>query len=463
MEHQQLAQVIEPLIKGCFTLPTFDDDIPTIYMCGVSSGIDSTATALCLKYLYPELNVQYVFTDTRWEAEGTEEAFMYLKEALKSPIIRLFAPLSLMEQVRRGGNFLPSHKARTCTKFQKIDPLNRYINQIREEHNGKVRFVSFAGIRADEPRRTGAQFTGDTLSMYPLQALGLVKADVNKIVNDTVAIPYYYNYKTRSGCPVCIYSTRGELIEGWQRSPDKLEEAAELEELPDNLIQIFEDFPTPVSQETGISRNWLGFVRPQWLGYKPMGYQTSRRGKKAKNNVVDMFSPESKHIYAAVEYEYHPGISGMALPQVYFENLVTYSTSLTGIKKALSHFWLFRLHTKELHLVDSEEKMSENRQMAIVQIEVDDWLSLVPEKPEHTYTWQSDGKPLKAIRKAYKVLEHILLCEGLRQIEDKAIEKVTKEYGRVLHFCEYEKPNLDDLIDDLEDDDTPEPCMICSK
>jgi len=467
MNLSQLTKVITPYLKGCFELPKAKNpENELIHIVGVSSGIDSTATALVLKVLFPTTDFLYVFTDTQWEAKGTLETLNLLEGFLGKDILRIKAPQGLLKQIEMAGGYLPSQRARSCTSYQKIQPFQRFMRDLKIKTNdGKVEFAQYTGIRADEPTRKGAQFSGNTSNNFPLQSLGLTKEDVNAIVNQTVGIPLYYKEKSRSGCPICIFSRRSEIIAAWSEDSDRVMSAAKFEILPDNVTSIYENLPKSVAQETGISRNWMGYVRPDWLGYPSVGAQTSKRGKLQRKETLDMFSESSKHIYVAIEYLYHAGIPGMALPQVYFENFITYSTSFGGLKVALKHFWLHRLQTKVMHSLsdDSERGMVENKQIALIQIEVDDYASLVPVKPSDTYTWQNDRTPLLAIRKNVSVLKHILLCEGLRQDGNPKISRVSKEYGRVLHFTQYEKPAYEDLVDDIDIEDAPVACNTCSR
>jgi 3'-phosphoadenosine 5'-phosphosulfate sulfotransferase (PAPS reductase)/FAD synthetase len=468
MKLSLLSKIITPFFKGCFSLPMLKDpDKKLIHLVGVSSGLDSTTTALVLKVLFPDVKFVYVFTDTGFEVDGTEAALQKLEAFLGQPILRPSSPYDFMTTIKMAskdgnGSFIPSQRQRWCTQVLKIMPFQAFIEQLRLSCDTEVEFATYTGIRADEPTRTGASFSGDTGNYFPLQALGLDKTAVNTIVERTLGIPLYYQEKSRSGCAICIYSRRSEIIAAWRTSTALVQQAAAFETHPDKITAILNDLPPLVSSSIGEGRNHIGFPRPDWLGYPTIGSQ-GKRGKNARKETLDMFSAKSKHLYAAVEYEYHSGIPGLALPQVYFERFITYSTSLGGLKIALKHFWLHRLQTKELHQQDSEAAMRENKQMAIVQIEVDDFEQLVPEKPEGTFTWQGDGKSLLAIRKTSAIIEHILLCEGLRQDNHPGIDNVPHEYGRILHFSQYEQPSHEDLVDDFDIEDAPVMCNACAR
>ncbi|MDK9702473.1 MAG: hypothetical protein OEL20_04985 [Sulfuritalea sp.] len=52
-----------PFVRGCYQLP--GDPTRDRYIVPLSGGIDSTATAVMLKTVFPEIHFEYVFTDTR--------------------------------------------------------------------------------------------------------------------------------------------------------------------------------------------------------------------------------------------------------------------------------------------------------------------------------------------------------------------------------------------------------------
>lgn len=476
MNINQLQSIIFPFLKGDFNLPIVSTSgNRLVHIVGVSSGIDSTATALILKALFPDTRFLFVFTEVKgWEVEGTKDAIEKLESFLGQKIVRPTADLGLLEYIQKAGGFLPSQRQRFCTSAMKILPMARYMKYLRESLVN-VEFAQYVGIRADEQQRDGAQYNGDdTTTYFPLQALGLDKSAVNSIVESTVGIPSYYFEKSRSGCTVCIFSRRAEIIDAWGREPAKVYEASKLEIMPSDVIQIFHDFPVCVSEQTGISRNWLYFVRPDWLGHKKMGYMESQRGKNNTGATQDMFAVGTKYIYVAVEYAYTLGY-GFMPDSVYFERIVTYSTSLTGLKIALKHFWLHRLHTRELYGSKSDDDLAFEKQIAIMQIEIDDFEDLIPNIPNETFTWQGDRTPLLAIRKTMAIIEHILLVEGLKQegvmldsdeeggTSIPAITKITREYGRVLHYEKYDQPSISDLTQDMDIEDAPVACIQCSR
>lgn len=471
-----ISDVVRKVVKGCFTLP-HEEGKHNIYVVPLSGGIDSFATAYSLLAYYPEIDYLYVHTDTGVEAKGTAEALAKFEEITGRSIHRIIPDRDMLTQIEDNGNFLPSQRQRSCTSSMKTYPFNRFYSELKAKHDGNVMIWNMVGIRADEPYRSGIEWKEDNVaSAFPLASLGLVKQDVNTIVDEIQLIPAYYNSYSRSGCEICIFSRRQEVLAAWGNNPTVVERCAKMEELPGNVLKVYNAMPKGISSETGISRNYLTYYRPSWLsGSSETGYE-GKRGRLSNPNckgTSDMFG-DAKRLYVAVEYEYYDGKYGMTGPMVYFENMINYSTTLGGLKTSLKFFWLHRLHTKEMYGMDDEEMLGRFRKIAIIEMEIDNFDDEIPPAPPGIYTWQNDRKPLYAIRKTKAVVEHILLKEGLRQqlkssdpsacdMATRALKDVTQEYGRILNASPYEPPKQEDLEDDIDIEDAPTVCISCSK
>jgi hypothetical protein len=472
-----IKNVIAKYIKGSYTLPSFEGK-KMFYIVPLSGGIDSFATAYTLFALFPDAPITYVHADTGVEAKGTAEALELFEQITGKKIIRIKPKYDLLEGIERAGNFLPSQRQRSCTQTLKTLPIKRFYNALKERHGDDALFMQFVGLRADEPARKGIDWKEEHIgSAYPLQALGLVKADVNNIVNAIQGIPLYYLQKSRSGCTMCIFSRRSEIIDAWTSSPVELERAAKMEEVPQSVNTIYNQLAKPLHEVIGSSRNWVNYFRPSELGYKVAGFETKRGKNKLNTQIDDLFgASEAKRLYVAVEYHYYDNAYGLCQEaHVFFEKLITYSTSLGGIKTALKHFWHHRLLTKELYSQTAEE-LSGERQIYIFELEIDNFDDEIPPTPEGVYTWQSDRKPLYAIKKTVSVIERILLTEGehqnlysstksTRESAAKALEIIEKEkvYGRILSLQKYDKPPLSELESDIDITDAPAACMACSR
>ena len=126
------------------------------HVVSVSGGKDSAALALYLFDKHPEVRVEYVFCDTGCELPETYQYLGRLEAILGQPIIYLNA-LDLIGVAKRPGRnpfdiwlnevyggFLPSPRARWCTRVLKIKPFEHYI--------GEDKAFSYIGIRGDEDR-----------------------------------------------------------------------------------------------------------------------------------------------------------------------------------------------------------------------------------------------------------------------------------------------------------------------
>lgn len=477
LTNQEITSIIGSYQTGCFSLPVVEGK-KMFYIVPMSGGIDSFVTAYTMLALFPTTPLTFVHCDTGIEVSGTTESLDKFESITGKKIIRIGARKDMLELIEAQGNFLPSQRQRTCTQMMKTLPIKRFFNALKELHGDDAMFIQFVGLRADEPTRSGIDWEQSHIgSAYPLQALGLRKEHVNMILERIQGIPRYYTNKSRSGCQVCIFSRRSEIIDAWKQAPNILSRAANMENLPSEITTIYNSLPTTVSQITGVARNWMSYYRPSFLNNPSTSYEGKRGSNQLSTQVEDLFGASlAKRLYVAVEYHYYDNSYGMtAEPFVFFENIITYSTSLSGVKKALKHFWLHRLHTKELY-ESSEQELDGERQIQILELEVDNFDQEVPPKPAGGYTWQSDQKPLYAIRKTNAIIERILLTEGFyqdlksnnpgyRKIAKAALNKLEKEtsYGRILSSLKYEKPALSDLVEDLDIVDAPVSCIACSR
>lgn len=195
------------------------------HILGLSGGKDSTALALHIKKTRPEIfeKLEFYFTDTGTELE---ELYTYLNELetyLGKPIYRIKAVVGENKKLgfvaakgddesvpfddllyNKFNGFLPAPNARWCTRDLKIKPMEQWING---DH-----CVSYIGIRADEPQREGYKKgkSSNITPCYPFREDGVQLKHVYKILEDTVGIPPYYRWRTRSGCYFCFYQRRVE-------------------------------------------------------------------------------------------------------------------------------------------------------------------------------------------------------------------------------------------------------------
>ena len=187
----------------------------------LSGGKDSTALALYMHDIYPEIDLEYVFTDTHKELDETYEHMSRIEAYLGKEITRLQSGLDergFDHYLKLYGGYLPSSQMRWCTKNLKIKPFERYI--------GDELAYLYIGIRADEHREGYISTKPNLIPIYPFKEDGIVKDDVIRILEDSgVGLPDYYKWRSRSGCYFCFFQRKSEWVGLFENHPDLFEEA----------------------------------------------------------------------------------------------------------------------------------------------------------------------------------------------------------------------------------------------
>lgn len=128
------------------------------------SGKDSLATALVQTQRVPELEYEFIFNDVECELP---ETYAWLETVeVKTGIVLVRVGRDLKKSIVRRNGFLPSSRARYCTRECKIDPMKQYI--------GKDAAVIYYGLRADENRVGYVPVANDKITpCYPLREAGI--------------------------------------------------------------------------------------------------------------------------------------------------------------------------------------------------------------------------------------------------------------------------------------------------
>ncbi len=193
------------------------------HVLGLSGGKDSAALAIYLKDQGRADDIEYFFCDTGAELPEVYEYLDRLEDYLAKPIEKLSSGRDFDHHLKRFNNFLPAPHARWCTRVMKLEPLEAFI--------GTDPCVSYIGIRADERRGGYISHKPNIAAKYPFIEDGVVKTDVFRILKDSVGIPEYYKWRSRSGCYFCFFQRKDEWIGLAKHHPELFESAMKYEKI----------------------------------------------------------------------------------------------------------------------------------------------------------------------------------------------------------------------------------------
>lgn len=194
------------------------------HVLGLSGGKDSAALAIYIKDKYPQIHqsIEYFFTDTGAELQEVYEFLDKLEAYLGKEIIRLSSGKDFDHWLKVHNEYLPSAQQRWCTRMMKIKPFEEFV--------GDSLVISYIGIRSDE-NREGYVSQKDTIkAVFPFIDDGLVREDIFRILSDTVGIPEYYKWRSRSGCYFCFFQRQDEWLGLKRHHPALFEKAREYEQ-----------------------------------------------------------------------------------------------------------------------------------------------------------------------------------------------------------------------------------------
>ena len=97
------------------------------HVLGLSGGKDSSALAVFMRDNYPELDIEYFFTDTGEELEEVYEYLNMLEGYLGKSINYLDPERDFKFWMKQYNNFLPSAQQRWCTVRLKLTPFERWV------------------------------------------------------------------------------------------------------------------------------------------------------------------------------------------------------------------------------------------------------------------------------------------------------------------------------------------------
>lgn len=199
-------------------------DIIEKHVLGLSGGRDSAALAVYMDQYYPELDIDYFFTDTGKELPEVYEYLGRLEGLLGKQIHPLNPDRDFDFWLGQFNNFLPSPQSRWCTRQLKIRPFQHWIRPMIDKG---ITVYSYIAIRGDEEYRAGYDSRDDRLIIQlPFKEAGIDKAGVIDILESSgLGLPSYYSWRTRSGCTFCFFQQKIEWVRLMERHPEAFEEA----------------------------------------------------------------------------------------------------------------------------------------------------------------------------------------------------------------------------------------------
>ncbi|WP_372966461.1 phosphoadenosine phosphosulfate reductase family protein [Marinobacter sp.] len=199
-------------------------NIPDKHVLGISGGRDSAALAIYMRQKYPELVIDYFFTDTGKELPEVYEFLGRLEGFLGRPIMRLNPDRDFDFWLKQFNYFLPSPQNRWCTRQLKIRPFENWVKPLVDSG---ANVTSYVAIRSDESYREGYSSKKENLKIkLPFREDGIDKSGVIEILESSgVGMPAYYSWRTRSGCTFCFFQQKIEWVRLLERHPDAFENA----------------------------------------------------------------------------------------------------------------------------------------------------------------------------------------------------------------------------------------------
>lgn len=198
------------------------------HVLGLSGGKDSAALAIYIKDHYPQLheNMEYFFSDTGAELQEVYDFLEKLEAYLGKEIVRLSSGRDFEHWLKIHNDYLPSPRQRWCTRMMKIKPFEAFV--------GEDPVISYIGIRADENREGYISQKETIKAIFPFIEDGLVRDDIFQILEDSVGIPEYYKWRSRSGCYFCFFQRQDEWLGLKRNHPEKFEQAVQIEKIAGN-------------------------------------------------------------------------------------------------------------------------------------------------------------------------------------------------------------------------------------
>lgn len=411
------------LLEG-YRLPVRSNDITVVV--GMSGGADSTVLGLyAAAYLAPRYaNIEFVFTDTEAEPESCYETLDSVDAITNTKITRLLPKRGLFELINQYNGFLPNSRARWCTRELKIETLKEYMSQCQNDRE----IISLAGIRYDEADRDGISFQytmENTSAAFPFIDLKITKEMVFDILQKSIGIPSTYAYRSRSGCYACFFQRNQEIIGMLFNNPQHFAKTESYEKLTEEDRARWQ---VPVTlAERGIKGYYPipAFVDIRKPDVAPQLPPIQPKAKK-DSATVDMFSTAEAEVpkqslFAAFALYTDSALNWFGgrqfTPGVYWQEFITVSTSLRGLKSALGNYFTFKMTTLMPHYDPKDLKI------VIAQIDFPEGVLDTNKPSKESFTWKS-GTSYAQLRHLAMNCQTSLEAKDLQRRYDEAVSSM---------------------------------------
>lgn len=217
-----------------------------------SGGVESRAMAL----IYGS-KADAIFADTGWEHPELYAALDRVEAKVREFHDNDFKIIRVRQKDAQGTGettlqgyiahrkFYPSFMQRFCTRLFKIEPIDDYLRQFKEE--GAEIMIGLNAEEAD--KRTGNHGLLPFVKYrYPLCESGVTRAMCITMLKAAGLEPNFPPYMQRGGCVGCYFKSKNEYAAMAVMDPERYDEVSDLEQLiqdrRDKFFHVIERIPS---------------------------------------------------------------------------------------------------------------------------------------------------------------------------------------------------------------------------
>jgi 3'-phosphoadenosine 5'-phosphosulfate sulfotransferase (PAPS reductase)/FAD synthetase len=515
-------------------MPNWSYEMPEVenpnarFLIGISGGVDSAALAAVLLAKHPEIydRVTLLFCDSGVEPESCYTVLGRLEGIFGVNVVKLRDRL-LLDLIDEHGGFLPSPKSRWCTKAIKIEPWNKYL----KEHllvDEETIVIGFSGLRYDERGRAGVFGIDRVESHFPFIDQKIERHAVCSFASEMGLMNRAYaNGRSRSGCAICFYQSKQELIALYQTDRRMFEIGMTREKVAERIImRLTQDASAAVSNQAAyyysypvsdLAKRGKGAYSVKTLfgdeeRVDPKGkvtwdnrdtISTSNKKRKAKegqfellsDNAVDVsetdeatesvaeegtpsdVSEQETALYVAIENYINPNLWVIGSGMMWSQKIVTYSSTLGGLSRALSGYYYHRTMAARATFAS---ELDYDNQSHITVLCMKFPAGVIPKIKygDDSYTWSS-GRSYAEIAHTMRAIERVMVLDGIKakvkrrttggdvDYEKRTLRAWRQEgapnLGTIIGIGHYQPKDLEEAQWDSYDEDlSTVRCAICS-